>query len=883
MEKAYEPKKFEDKIYKTWERSGYFSPEKCDEDGIVKKDNQKFSIVLPPPNVTGTLHLGHATMLAIQDILVRFHRMLGDETVWIPGTDHAAIATQEKVERILYEQEKLTRHDLGRKKFLKKVEAFAKSSHDTIVYQMKKMGVSVDWNREAYTLDQARTEAVYTVFKRMYDDGIIYRGHRIVNWDAKMQTTVSDDEIERKTAGATLYYLKYGPFTITTARPETKFGDKYVVMHPEDKRYKKYIHGQKIKLAWINGPVTATIIKDEAIDMDFGTGVMTITPWHSTVDFEIAERHKLKKEQIIDFDGKLLPIAEEFASMDSEKARRKIAEKFEKLGLMVKKDENYTHEVAVNSRGGKAIEPQIKKQWFVDVNKKFLQKGKKVTLKTLMQEAISDKMIEIIPKNFEKTYFHWIDNLRDWCISRQIWYGHRIPVWYKKSKIFVGVKPPKGDGWEQDPDTLDTWFSSGLWTFSVLGWPKKSEDFKKFHPTSVIETGYDILFFWVARMILMSRYALEGEIPFKSIYLHGLVKDGQGRKMSKSLGNVIDPLDMTKKYGTDAVRLALVIKTTPGNDSRLDEKKIAGFRNFTNKIWNISRYVIERMDGKLSPVEIDKTKITLADSWILAKTAQLIKSFSEDIRQLRLSQAGEKLRNFTWNDFADWYLEVSKIEKTSEKEKILGLIMTDLLKLWHPFMPFVTEAVWKLLPGKNRNLIMVEEWPSEERYRIGGSKNKARLKDFELIQEIIKAIRNARIENGIEPGRKIKVIIDLGKSSEKNLKLAEILKAESELIKFLKTGVSDLEIVFVGKKMAKAIQRTVAGINLYIPLEGVVDLEKEKLRVAKESEKLEKYISSLKNCLKDKKFLAKAPKNIIEKYQANLSQAEENLKQLLNS
>lgn len=883
MEKTYEPKNFEDKIYKSWEKSGYFTPEKCKEDHITKKDNKRFSIVLPPPNVTGTLHMGHATMLAIQDILIRFHRMIGDETVWIPGTDHAAIATQEKVERIIYKERGLTRHDLGREEFLKLVKNFAQQSHDTIVHQMKKMGASVDWTREAYTLDKERTCAVQVAFKRMYDDGIIYRGHRIVNWDPQMQTTVSDDEIERKTNKDILYYLQFGPFIITTARPETKFGDKYIVMHPDDDRYKEYYHGQNIKLEWINGPVVATVIKDTAIDMEFGTGVMTITPWHDAVDFDIANRHNLEKEQIIDFNGKLLLIAGEFFGMDLHEARPKIVEKFEKKGLMVKKDESYIHEVAVNSRGGEPIEPQIKEQWFVNVNKEFLQKGKMVTLKSLMQEAVSSGLIEIVPKRFKKIYFNWINNLRDWCISRQIWYGHRIPVWYKEEKIFVGTEPPKDGKWEQDLDTLDTWFSSGLWTFSTLGWPKITNDMKKYHPTSVMETGYDIIFFWVARMILMSRYLLDGEIPFKSVYLHGLVRDSLGKKMSKSLGNVIDPLKMTEKYGTDAVRLSLVIGTTPGNDTKLNEEKIAGFRNFTNKIWNISRYVIGITKNSLISGDVNAKKLTLADFWILEKMSFLIKSVSDDINNLNFSQAGEKLCDFTWNDFADWYIEISKFEKSEEKNKILIVILEDLLKLWHPFMPYVTEAIWSLMPIKKHKFIMIEEWPVISKYEGIISNSHSESKNFELIKEIIKSIRSARLEGRIEPNKKVKVIINIREQKKYgNKKTEELIKSQESLIKNLRTGVDNFEIISSGEKIKNAVQRAIVGINIYIPLEGVVDFKGEALRTMREIEKLEKYVFSSKKRLANKKFTARAPKLIVEKYKENLAGAENKLKQLKN-
>ena len=498
MESRYDIKEVEERIYKLWEKSGYFNP-----DRLPGKRKGTFSMVLPPPNVTGNLHMGHAAMLAVEDVMARYARMTGKKVLWIPGTDHAAIATQSVVEKELYKKEKKTRHDLGREAFLKLVDKFAKESHDYIVNQIKRMGASLDWSREAFTLDEKRSLAVRTAFKNMYDEGLIYRGNRIVNWDPKLQTTVSDDEVEWQEEKADFYYLKYGPFSIGTARPETKFGDKYVVMHPLDKRYKKYKHGEKMTVDWINGKIEATIIKDKSVDMKFGTGVMTITPWHDNTDFEIAERHNLDKEQIIDKYGKLLPIAGEFSGIKIKEARPKIIEKLEKLGLLLKIDKNYTHRIAKNSRGGGTIEPQIMKQWFVDVNKKITNPvaaktkvGKQESrienksLKEMMVEAVKKDGIKILPKRFEKIYFHWINNLRDWCISRQIWYGHRIPVWYCKSwnvelgawnkegcgGLIVSINdvikcPGCGGGVEQDPDTLDTWFSSGLWSFLTLGWP----------------------------------------------------------------------------------------------------------------------------------------------------------------------------------------------------------------------------------------------------------------------------------------------------------------------------------------------------------------------------------------------------------------------------
>ena len=739
--KPYNPKESENAMYAKWENSGFFNPDNCIKEKVCDTDAEPFSIVLPPPNVTGTLHMGHAAMLAVEDILIRYQRMRGRKTLWVPGTDHAAIATQAKVEKDLFKKEKKTRHDLGREEFLKRVEAFARESHDSIVFQIKAMGSSVDWSREAYTLDEKRGLAVRTAFKNMYDDGLIYRGARIINWDPKMQTTVSDEEIEWIEQETPFYYLKYGPFIIATTRPETKFGDKYVVMHPDDARYKEYTHGQTIEVEWINGAITATIIKDEAIDMELGTGVMTITPWHDVADFDIAQRHNLDKEQIINEKGLLLPIAGEFSGEHIKKARPRIVEKLKERGLLEKVEENYKNRIATNSRGGGTIEPQIKLQWFIDVNKPFtlkkskidgIKSGDEVTLKTLMRVVVESSQIGIIPDHFKKTYFHWIDNLRDWCISRQIWYGHRIPVWYKDDKIHVDINAPMEDGWEQDPDTLDTWFSSGLWSFSTLGWPAFADkamagkpgpenDLANYHPTSVLETGYDILFFWIARMILMSGYHL-GEIPFKTVYLHGLVRDEKGKKMSKSLGNVIDPLDMIEKYGADATRLSLIVGATPGTDIKLSEEKVRGYKHFANKIWNITRFVLQNTDN------IDLTvPYTQNDQIIWNKFRQLlVKEITNDIENYRLHLAAEKIYHYVWHEFADKIIEHSKTIFAGEipdehgpefivsRKKLLYSILTDSLKLLHPFTPFVTEEIWSHLPQKNEKLLMIESWPTSK-------------------------------------------------------------------------------------------------------------------------------------------------------------------------
>ena len=821
--KPYNAAATEPEIYKKWEESGYFNPDNLPASAQGSGAAKPYTIIMPPPNVTGVLHMGHALMLTIEDILIRYKRMRGFKTLWLPGTDHAAIATQSKVEKDLA-KEGTTRSKLGREEFLKRVETFAAESRDTIVKQIRVMGASCDWSREAYTLDEKRNRAVNTMFKMMYDDGLIYRGSRIINWDPKGQTTISDDEIVYIEEKTKFYYFQYGPFVIGTARPETKFGDKYVVVHPNDKRYAKWKHGDTLEVEWINGPITTTVIKDEAIDMEFGTGVMTITPWHSQADFEIAERHGLDKEQIIDEIGKLLPIAREFAGMKIAEARPKIVEKLKEKGLLVKEEE-YTHNIATAERTSGIIEPQIKLQWFVNVNKPVAARGGK-TLKELMREPLAHGDIKILPEHFDKTYFHWIDNLRDWCISRQIWFGHRVPVWYRgtdkkmgfagdivsqvfdaktltyrsrdhgfkkgdivafedstKGTIFgygtiteakkvrlkdVDLKDqrhwktyetqedlmaalkrhhpekefddespiwlytyafsasspvqeeisvgeaPAGDGWRQDEDTLDTWFSSGLWTFSTLGWPEKTPDLKLYHPTDVLETGYEILFFWVARMILMSQYAL-GEVPFHTVYLHGTVRDQKGRKMSKSLGNGIDPIEVAKEFGADAGRMALIVGNTPGMDTKIWNDKIKAYKLFANKLWNISRFVLEQQgDHKKNEAVV----FTNDDLELLRELDERVKYVTEDLENHRLYLAAEKLYQYIWHNFADTTLEDSKrvFEKGSpedilSRKKTLLIILETSLKLLHPFMPFLTEEIWSELPG-NTDLLMVAPWPA---------------------------------------------------------------------------------------------------------------------------------------------------------------------------
>lgn len=715
--KPYDPKETEDRIYKLWEESGFFNPDVCIEKGVTDKDATPFSMVLPPPNVTGTLHLGHAATLTIEDIMARFARMQGKRTLWLPGTDHAAIATQSKVEKILEKEEGKRKSDLGREEFLERVNKFAQASHDTIINQSKKMGASLDWSREAFTLDDKRSLAVRTAFKKMYDDELIYRGHRIVNWDPKGQTVISDDEIVYEERKAKLYTFKYStefPIAISTTRPETKLGDTAVAVHPDDLRYKEYIGKTYVVENFCGEKLEIKIIADEEVDKDFGTGALGVTPAHSQIDADMAIRHNLQTKQVINEYAKMMVGTDDIKGKKTTEARTIIVE-WLKTNNLLDKEEEVDQNIATAERTGGIIEPLPKLQWFINVNKQIKDRDNK-TLKELMLEVVRDGEINIIPDRFKRVYYNWIDNLRDWCISRQIWYGHRIPVWYKGSEIYCGIEAPKEEGWVQDEDTLDTWFSSGLWTFSTLGWPDlNSPDFKNYHPTTVLETGYDILFFWIARMILMSKYLI-GEIPFKTVYLHGIVRDAQGRKMSKSLGNSLDPLELTPKYGADAVRMSLIIGTGPGNDSKMSEDKIRAYKNYANKLWNITRFVLSSTenivydDNFSDYVDIDKN--------LIEERENLLEEITKEMEDYKFYIVGEKIYHYTWSRFADIIIEESKQILISGKEKdiisrqqFLLQTLARILKVLHPFMPFVTEEIWSMFPAPNKKLLIVEKWP----------------------------------------------------------------------------------------------------------------------------------------------------------------------------
>ena len=711
--KPFNSKEVEASLYKVWEESGYFNPDNLPKIDGKERENP-YTIILPPPNVTGVLHAGHALMLVVEDILIRYKRMQGFRTLWLPGTDHAAIATQSKVEKDIYKKEGKTRHDLGRDEMLKRIGEYAKESHDTITSQCRAMGSSLDWSREAFTLDDKRNLAVRTAFKKMYDDGLIYRGYRIVNWDPKGQTTISDDEIvmeERKGKMYTFKYSKDFPIAISTTRPETKVGDTACAVHPDDERYKEFI-GKTYKCNFAGADIEIKIIADSSVEKEFGTGALGVTPAHSSIDWNIKERHNLPVRVVINEYAKMTADAGPLLSGKKVTEAREEVVKWLTLNNLLEKEEDVVQNIPTAERTGGVIEPLPKLQWFVAVNKQFNHFDKETTLKELMHNAVASGDIKILPDRFDKVYHHWIDNLHDWCISRQIWYGHRIPVWYKGEEIFCDINPPTGDGWSQDEDTLDTWFSSGLWTFSTLGWPAETSDLKFFHPTDVLETGYDILFFWVAKRILFSAYLLN-EIPFKNVYLHGLVRDGQGKKMSKSLGNIIDPVEMIEKYGADALRMALIAGTGPGNDSKLSEDKIRGYKHFANKVWNATRFVLEKTNDLENIVTVDdlsENHKQYYKEWQERKA-----DVTKDIEEFRLGMAAEKIYNYFWHTFADVIIEETKKEIMENKNKesaqsVLLHILREQLIVLHPFTPFVTEEVWKHIKKEEDGLLMVATW-----------------------------------------------------------------------------------------------------------------------------------------------------------------------------
>lgn len=702
FKKPFEPSETEARIYELWEKTGYFNPDNLPE-SLTKENDKPFTIVMPPPNANGNLHAGHALFITLEDLFTRFRRMQGYKALWIPGADHAGFETQVVYEKKL-EKEGRSRFQMDPEDLYKEILAFTLENKANMENQVKALGASCDWSREKFTLDEDVVAEVQRTFVKMHEDGLVYRGKRTVNWCSKHQTSLSDVETESVEETTPFYTFKYGPFDIGTVRPETKFGDKYVVMHPDDTRYSEYAHGSTFDLEWINGPITATVIKDEAVEMEFGTGVMTITPWHSQVDFEIAKRHNLDVEQIIDWRGRLLPIAGEFEGMKITEARGKIVEKLASKGLLVSTDEKYQNVVKRCYKCATVIEPQVKDQWFVSMK----------PLAKMALESVDRGEIRFIPDNQEKIFRYWMENTMDWNISRQIVWGIPIPAWFRNKgtaneEISASLEMPEGEGWEKDADTFDTWFSSGQWPLLTTGYPD-GKDYSTHYPTDVMETGHDLIFKWVPRMIIFGLY-LGKKTPFHTVYLHGLVNDANGKKMSKSKGNVVNPLDLTSKYGTDALRMALVVGNTPGTDLALREDKVKGYKHFANKLWNISRFILEQGENP-------KANLTKDDAELIAELDAIIMDVTKDMEEYRVYMAAEKLYHYAWTRLASEILESSKPILVGDDEgakasrlTTLYALLTPLLSMLHPFMPYVTEEIWQ--KGKlGSEVLMATHWPT---------------------------------------------------------------------------------------------------------------------------------------------------------------------------
>lgn len=884
MPKAYEPQTVEEELYNWWEESGFFQPEQQIESGLADADAEPFVISMPPPNVTGALHLGHAITSSVEDMLIRYHRMLGRPTLWVPGTDHAGIATQSVVERKLEEQG-TSREELGRERFIQEVWDWKDEYHGRITGQQRRMGISCDWHRERFTLDDGLSDAVREAFVRLYNEGLIYRGTYLVNWSPNLQTAVSDLEVEYSEEPGTLYFFKYRlqdseeHVPVATTRPETILGDTAVAVHPEDERYSHLI-GQKVIVPILGREIP--IIGDEYVDREFGTGALKITPGHDPNDYEIGQRHDLPIINIMNKDATLDPEAGSYQGMDRFEARKKLWADMEAAGLTLK-TQPHTLRVPRSQRGGEIIEPLISTQWFV----------KTEPLAKMAMEAVRSGEIEIVPKRFERTYFHWMENIRDWCISRQLWWGHRIPVWYgpddhafaahnaseamEQAIAHYGETVPL----EQEPDVLDTWFSSGLWPFSTLGWPEQTEDLDRYYPTTVMETGYDIIFFWVARMIMLGM-KFTGKIPFKTIYLHGLVRDETGRKMSKSLGNVMDPLDLIRDYGTDALRFSLLTGGTPGNDMKLSITRIESNRNFANKIWNAARFVIMNLadhdlvlqatdDVHARTYELpDSGQLSLPDRWILSRLAQLQNDVTQLIQAYQLGEAGRQLYEFLWNEYCDWYIEAAKVRLYSGTEaeaqqtrQVLAHVLEQSLRLLHPYMPYVTETIWQNFPqmgGTSRGL-MVSRWPQN-----AGVADVESEEAFTQLQEMVRLIRNARSEYDVAASRRIAAQFSAGSQSgfiQENLALLVSLARLDE------------EQVVIEEELAapaQAVTLAQGGVTIYLPLAGLVDLEAEKARIEKEMANIENQISRIQGKLSNAGFTDKAPAEVVERERSRLAE-----------
>lgn len=870
LPKVYNPHEVEAKWYEYWEEKGYFRAE-------IDPNKEPYVIVIPPPNVTGSLHMGHALNNTLQDIAIRKHRMMGDATLWLPGTDHAGIATQNVVERELSKEGK-TRHDLGREKFIERTWQWKEQYGSRIINQLKRLGASCDWSRERFTMDEGYSQAVRREFVQLYHEGLIYRGSYIVNWCPKDLTALSDIEVEYSEEEGNLYYFKYmlkdSPdyITVATTRPETILGDTAVAVHPEDARYKDYVG--KVVLVPVLGR-EIPVIADEHANPEFGTGALKVTPAHDPHDFDIGLRHNLEQISVFTPEGKMNAEAGPFEGMSREECRKAIVKYLEEHDLLVK-IEPITHSVGHCYRCDTIIEPYISTQWFM-------------RMKPLAEpaiKAVEEGKIRFVPAQWTKTYFDWMYNIRDWCISRQIWWGHQIPAWYCQDcdEIVVTEEAPTkctrcgGSNVEQDKDVFDTWFSSALWPFATLGWPEETEDFKYFYPTSLLCTANDIIFFWVARMIMQGIH-FAGEIPFSDVYIHALVRDEYGRKMSKSRGNVIDPIDVVDEFGTDALRFTLSSMATPGRDIYLSRERIEGYRNFANKLWNASRFVLMNLEG-YEPVEIQKADLNLADRWILSRMNSVTSQVDEAVKAYNFAEASRVIYDFFWSDFADWYIELSKPrlygkdDQQSSRERLIAQnllvkIMDHTLRLLHPFMPFITEEIWQKLPTAGESIV-VAAWPKVDSTYLDAAAEA----DMGLIQSVTSSVRSIKSVLGIALTRPVKVMLN---TADDNKRAA--LKKDSSYI----TGMAWVEDLEIGSDLVKPEHAAVdveQGVEIFMPLIGLVDIEEEKKRLSKELSKLETDAEKSRKKLANPQFLEKAAGPVVEKEKAKLAGFDEKIAKL---
>jgi len=873
MPKAYEPGKVEQKWYQFWLEKGYFSPK-------IDPEKKPFVIIMPPPNVTGELHIGHALTATLEDIMTRWHRMKGEPTLWLPGVDHAGIATQVVVERQLAE-EGLDRYQIGREKFEERAWQWAKQCHGAIVQQHQRLGISCDWDREVFTLDEGPSRAVRTAFLHLYEKGLIYRGERIINWCPRCATALSDLETEHKDLTGNLYYVNYPLaenneefITVATTRPETILGDTAVAVNPKDKRFKAML-GKMVMLPYVNREIP--IIADEAIDLEFGTGAVKITPAHDPVDFEVAQRQGLPLINILNPDATMNENAGPYAGLDRFDCRKAILSDLEKDGLLVK-IEPYGHSVGHCARCQTVVEPIASRQWFIRTE----------PLAQPAIKAVRDGRINIIPQRFTKVYLNWMENIRDWCISRQLWWGHRIPVWYCRDcdELTVAVETPRScqhcgsTNIEQDPDVLDTWFSSALWTHSTLGWPDDTEELRYFYPTTVMETGYDILFFWVARMIMMG---LEdtGDIPFRTVYLHGLIRDEKGDKMSKIRGNVLNPLDALEEYGTDALRFALSTGTSPGNDLKIAPSKLEASRNFANKLWNATRFVVRSIDSGSTSKEIKMDALPLEDRWILSRLNSTVSSVTSLMEDFQFGEAQRQIHDFLWGEYCDWYIELAKIRLLSGSESpspipVLVHALEASLRLLHPYMPFITEELWQNLKKQQgwieAESIMVAAYPEADKKAV----DPAAEDEMEAIIDIIRSIRNVRAQYKVESPRWIEAQIHTDSLLRQTIApYAEAIKklARANPVTFPEGGTE-------GKTGDNTLVLPLTQSTVVIPMESMFDPEAEKKRLRTEIEKSQTEIARLETRLGDQAFLAKAPAAVIEKERQKLYTLSDKLEKL---